>query len=215
MTRMHLRAAIVTSGVLFACTLVTSITGFAAASVDQLTELTGKASVIVTLKGRDTFTSEYRYDVSVRNHTADALIADSLVIVLDKITNLAGEDHEGLTGESFLTRFEVLGQDGETAEGKPFFRIPAGPTPDLSPLTDSLPASVRLRNKDYLSVFTPSFRVLGQKRPPPEPKQTQAAPVQPGATPTAPSRNSVDKLIQLLIKKGVVTEEEWRKANQP
>ena len=212
---MHLRAAIVTSGVLFACTLVTSITGFAAASLDQLTELTGKASVIVTLKGRDTFTSEYRYDVSVRNHTADALIADSLVIVLDKITNLAGEDHEGLTGESFLTRFEVLGQDGETAEGKPFFRIPAGPTPDLSPLTDSLPANVRLRNKDYLSVFTPSFRVLGQKRPPPEPKQTQAAPVQPGATPTAPSRNSVDKLIQLLIKKGVVTEEEWRKANQP
>lgn len=212
---MHLRAAIVSSGVLFACTLVTSISGFAAASLEQLTELTGKASVIVTLKGRDTFTSEYRYDVSVRNHMSDALIADSLVIVLDKITNLAGEDHEGLTGESFLTRFEVLGQDGETSEGKPFFRIPAGPTPDLSPLTDSLPANVRLRNKDYLSVFTPSFRVLGQKRPPPEPKQTQAAPVQPGATPTAPSRNSVDKLIQLLIKKGVVTEEEWRKANQP
>ncbi len=212
---MHLRAAIVSSGVLFACTLVTSITGFAAASLDQLTELTGKASVIVTLKGRDTFTSEYRYDVSVRNHTADALIADSLVIILDKITNLAGEDHEGLTGESFLTRFEVLGQDGETADGKPFFRIPAGPSPDLSPLTDSLPASVRLRNKDYLSVFTPSFKVLGQKRPPPEPKQTQAAPVQPGATPAAPNRNSVDKLIQLLIKKGVVTEEEWRKANQP
>lgn len=216
MTRMHLRAAIVSSGALFACTLVTPITGFAAAaSLDQLTELTGKASVIVTLKGRDTFTSEYRYDVSVRNHTADALIADSLVIVLDKITNLAGEDHEGLTGESFLTRFEVLGQDGETADGKPFFRVPAGPTPDLNPLTDSLPASVRLRNKDYLSVFTPSFKVLGQKRPPPEPKQTQASPVQPGATPTAPSRNSVDKLIQLLIKKGVVTEEEWRKANQP
>lgn len=215
MTRMYLRAATVSSGVLFACTLITSITGFAAASLDQLTELTGKASVIVTLKGRDTFTSEYRYDVSVRNHTSDALIADSLVIVLDKITNLAGEDHEGLTGESFLTRFEVLGQDGETADGKPFFRIPAGPSPDLSPLTDSLPASVRLRNKDYLSVFTPSFKVLGQKRPPPEPKQTQAAPVQPGATPAAPSRNSVDKLIQLLIKKGVVTEEEWRKANQP
>lgn len=215
MTRMHLRAAIVCSGVFFACTLVISITGFAAASLDQLTELTGKASVIVTLKGRDTFTSEYRYDVSVRNHMSDALIADSLVIVLDKITNLAGEDHEGLTGESFLTRFEVLGQDGETADGKPFFRVPAGPTPDLNPLTDSLPASVRLRNKDYLSVFTPSFRVLGQKRPPPEPKQTQASPVQPGATPTAPSRNSVDKLIQLLIKKGVVTEEEWRKANQP
>ena len=186
-----------------------------AGPLDQLTELTGKASVVVTLKGRDNFTSEYRYDVSVRNHTSDLLIADSLVIVLDKITNLAGEDREGLTGESFLTRFDVLGQDGETDDGKPFFRIPVGPTQDLSPLTDSLPVTVRLRNKDYLSVFTPSFRGLGQKRPPPEPKQTYAGPVQPGVTPIAPSRNSVDKLIQLLIKKGVVTEEEWRKASQP
>jgi len=186
-----------------------------AGPLDQLTELTGKASVVVTLKDRDNFTSEYRYDVNVRNHTSDVLIAESLVIVLDKITNLAGEDREGLTGESFLKRFEVLGQDGETDDGKPFFRIPVGPTPDLGPLTDSLPATVRLRNKDYLSVFTPSFKVLGQKRAPPEPKQTQAAPVQPGSNPIAPGRNSVDKLIQLLIKKGVVTEEEWRKANQP
>jgi hypothetical protein len=183
--------------------------------LDQLTDLTGKATVVVTLTGRDNFTSEYRYDVSVRNHTSDLLIADSLVIVLDKITNLAGDDREGLTGESFLTRFEILGQDGETDEGKPFFRIPVGPTPNLASLTDSLPATVRLRNKDYLSVFTPSFKVLGQKRPPPEPKQTQAAQLQPGTTPTAPTRNSVDKLIQLLIKKGVVTEEDWRKANQP
>jgi hypothetical protein len=186
-----------------------------AGPLDQLTELTGKASVVVTLKDRDNFTSEYRYDVNVRNHMSDVLIAESLVIVLDKITNLAGEDSEGLTGESFLKRFEVLGQDGETDDGKPFFRIPVGPTPDLGPLTDSLPVTVRLRNKDYLSVFTPSFKVLGQKRPPPEPKQTQAPPVQPGSNPIAPSRNSVDKLIQLLIKKGVVTEEEWRKANQP
>ena len=218
MTKMHLSATIVSGGVLFACTLVTSITGFAASSLDQLTELTGKASVVVTLKGRDNFTSEYRYDVSVRNHTSDVLIADSLVIVLDKIINLAGEDREALTGESFLKRFDVLGQDGETEDGKPFFRIPVGPTPDLGSLTDSLPVTVRLRNKDYLSVFTPSFKVLGQKRPPAEPKQAQQTPaarVQPGDTPTAPSRNSVDKLIQLLIKKGVVTEEEWRKANQP
>ena len=215
MTKMHLRTAIVIGGVLFASTLLTSMTGFAAPSMDQLSELTGKASVVVTLKGRDNFTSEYRYDVSVRNHMSDVLIADSLVVVLDKITNLAGEDREPLTGESFLSRFDVLGQDGETDDGKPFFRIPVGPTPDLDSLADSLPATVRLRNKDYLSVFTPSFKVLGQKRPPPEPKQTQAAPVQPGATPTAPGRNSIDKLIQLLIKKGVVTEEEWRKADQP
>jgi hypothetical protein len=195
MMRLLVSALIVSGGILLACAL-TSIRGFAASSLDQLTELTGKASAVITLKGRDNFTSEYRYDVSVRNHTSDVLIADTLIIVLDKITNLAGEDRE-------------------TDEGKPFFRIPVGPAPDLGSLTDSLPVTVRLRNKDYLSVFTPSFKVLGQRRPPPEPKHTQIAPVHPGAIPTTPSRTSVDKLIQLLIKKGVVTEEEWRKANQP
>ena len=185
-----------------------------AGPLDQLTELTGKASVVVTLKDRDNFTSEYRYDVNVRNHTSDVLIAESLVIVLDKITNLAGEDSEGLTGESFLKRFEVLGQDGETDDGNPFFRIPVGPTPDLGPLTDSLPATVRLRNKDYLSVFTPSFKVLGQKRPPPEPKQTQAAPVQPGSNPIAPGRNSVDKLIQFHENLGSRGFVELQRANR-
>ena len=191
----------------------------AASPLDQLTEFTGKATVIVTLKGRDNFTSEYRYDVSVRNQTADPLIADSLVIVLDKITNLAGEDREALKSETLLSRFDVLGQDGETEDGKPFFRIPPGATPDLSPQTDSLPTSVRIRNRDYLAVFTPSFRVFGLKRPPAEPKRVEApaaAASAPSAQPHAsPGRASVEKLLQLLLKKGVITEEEWRRANQP
>jgi hypothetical protein len=188
-----------------------------AGSLEHLTELTGKVNAIVTLRGRDTFTSEYRYDVSVRNHSPDAYVADSLVIVLDRITNLAGEDREGLTGESFLKRFDVLGQDGETDEGKPFFRIPAGSASDLTPQADSLPAVVRLRNRDYVAVFTPGFRVFGLKRTPPEPSRHNdepAAATTPGS-PTSASRAAIDKLIQLLIKKGVLTEEEWRKANQP
>lgn len=184
-----------------------------ASPIDQLTDLTGKVTVIVTLTGRDNFTSEYRYDVSVRNMTADPLIADSLLIVLDKITNLAGEDHEALTNEPFLTRFEVLGQDGETDERKPFFRIPPGSTADLVPQTNSRAASVRIRNRDYVSVFTPAFKVYGNKRPPPEPKQPTAQ-----AQHAAPQRQTdkqTERLLQLLLKKGVITEEEWRKANQP
>ncbi|HEY6084332.1 MAG TPA: hypothetical protein VIU63_02990, partial [Nitrospira sp.] len=106
-----------------------------ASAVDQLTDLTGKANIIVTLKGRDNFTSEYRYDISVRNQTPDLLIADSLIVVLDKITNLAGEEREPLKSETILSRFEVIGQDGETDDGKPFFRIPAGSSPDLAPQT--------------------------------------------------------------------------------
>lgn len=189
-----------------------------AGPLDQLTDLTDKASAVVTLKGRDNFNSEYLYDVSVKNLSADTFIGDSLFIVLDKVTNIGGDDRENLNSDTILSRMEVLGQNGETQDGKPYFQIPAGSATDLTPSSQSLPASVRIRNKDYMIVFTPSFKVLGLKRPPPEPKQAQqtpAAPVQPVATPTAPSRNSVDKLIQLLIKKGVLTEEEWRKANQP
>lgn len=193
--------------------LAPPVTPPAASAVDQLTDLTGKAHVIVTFRGRDTFTSEYRYDVSVRNQTPDPLIADSLIVVLDKITNLAGEEREPLKSETILSRFEVLGQDGETDEGKPFFRVPVNNNPDLPPQTDSRPASVRIRNKDYVSVFTPVFRVYGTKRPPPEPKQP--APHTPPGLPQHQTEKQMDRLIQLLLKKGVITEEEWRKATQP
>jgi hypothetical protein len=190
-------------------TLLSLETDSIASPLDQLTDLTGQVTAIITLKGRDNFTSEYRYDVSVRNLTGDPLVADSLVVVLDKITNLAGEDHEALKNEPLLSRFDVLGQDGETDDGKPYFRIPVGASPDLAAQTDSLPATVRIRNKDYLSVFTPAFHVYGKKRPPPEPKQ-QAAPPQ-----TNKPDVQTEKLIQLLLKKGVITEEEWRKATEP
>ena len=186
-----------------------------AGSLDQLTDLAGKVTVVVTLKGRDNFNSEYLYDVSVKNLSPDTFIGDSLFLVLDKVTNIGGEDRENLNSDTILSRMEVLGQDGETHDGKPYFQIQAGATTDLTPSSQSLPVSVRLRNKDYLVVFTPSFKVFGLKRPPPEPKQAQVIPVQPAVTSPAPSRNPVDKLIQLLIKKGVLTEEEWRRANQP
>lgn len=190
-----------------------------AGSLDQLTDLTGKVHTIVTLKGRDNFTSEYRYDVSVKNQSPDALIGDSLLIVLDRITNLAGEERQSLNNDTILSRFEVLGEDGRTEDGKPFFRLPAANGPDLLPQADSRPATVRIRNKEYLAVFTPSFKVYGLKRPPlTEPKAAEsAATPTPSAppTPAAANRQAVDKLIQLLIKKGVLTEEEWRKANQP
>ena len=181
-----------------------------AGPLDQLTDLTGKATAVVTLKGRDNFNSEYRYDVSVKNLSADTLIGDSLFIVLDKVTNIGGEDRENLNSDPILSRMEILGQDGVTQDGKPYFQIPAGSTADLTPYSQSLPASVRLRNKDYMIVFTPSFKVFGLKRPPPLAKTTE----KPGP-PVTSSTNSVDRLIQLLIKKGVLTEEEWRKANQP
>jgi len=195
-------------------TVTLGIPAAGAGSFDQLTDLTGKVTAIVTLKGRDNFNSEYRYDVSVKNLSADTFIGDSLVIVLDKVTNIGGEDRQNVNSDTFLSRMEVLGQDGETQDGKPYFQIPNGSAADLTPYSQSLPANVRVRNKDYLIVFTPSFKVYGLKRQPPsEPKHAEAVPQPPA--PAAANRQTVDKLIQLLIKKGVLTEEEWRKANQP
>lgn len=189
---------------------LTAPTGLlAAVPIEELTDLTGKAKVIVTLKARNNFSNEFRYDVSVKNETADPLVADSLVIVLDKITNLAGEDREPLTQQLILRRMEVVGQDGETDDGKPFFRVPVGQGPDLAPYSESQPVTVSLRNRDYFIVFTPSFRVLGLRRAPPPPKA-----IEPPTPPPSPNQ-AINRLIQLLIKKGLLTEEEWRAANRP
>lgn len=180
-----------------------------ASAVDQLADLTGKADAFVTLLSRDNFSSEYRYDVTVRNDSADILIADSLILVLDRITNLAGQDHENLTNESLLSRMEILGQDGTTEDGKPFFRVPQGSSLDLTPHSMSLPTTVRIRNPDYLVVFTPFFRVMGLKREPPKQKTTTDTAAPP------PTKPTTDKLIQLLIKKGLITAEEGRAVSKP
>lgn len=209
--RMQIPTQMLIGALLLAELFFTPGTHVVASPIDQLTDLTGKASVTVTLTGRDNFNSEYRYDLTVRNRSNDLLVADSLIIVLEKITNLAGEEREPLKSEPILSRFDTIGQDGETDDGKPFFRVPVGASSDLAPLTDSLPVSIRIRNKDYVSVFTPVFRVYGKKRPPAEPKQPLNL-TQPGS-PT--QDRQTDKLIQLLLKKGIITEEEWRKALQP
>jgi len=204
--------SIFATGRLLVCTLLlieTTAPTALASSIDQLTDLTGKAVVTVTLTGRDNFNSEYRYDLTVRNRSGDPLVADSLIVVLEKITNLAGEERDPLKSEPLINRFEIIGQDGETEDGKPFFRVPVGANPDLAPLTDSSPFSIRIRNKDYVSMFTPSFRVYGKKRLPAEPK-TAVTPSQPAGS----SQDRTDRLIQLLLKKGIITEEE-RKAIQP
>jgi hypothetical protein len=180
-----------------------------AGALDQLSDLTDKAAqAVVTLKGRDNFNSEYLYDVSVKNLSSDPLVGESLIIVLDKITNIGGDEWMTGTSESNLARMGILGQDGETDDGKPYFRIPRGSGPDLSPYTESSPVTVRIRNKDYLIVFTPVFRVYGMKRPPVSPKPKERVSPLPSALTLA------DKLIQLLIRKGVLSEEEGRELYQ-
>lgn len=190
-------------------------------TIAQPMDLSGTVAVVATFQSRDNFTNEYRYHITVRNLGADPLIGESLTLVLDRVTNVGGDDREALKSETLLSRMEILDADGQTEDGKPYFRIATDGTADLMPRADSLPVVVRLRNRDYVQVFTPVFRVVGARRPPPiaaigEPLNTVGAPASaPAAGKAASQKPALDKLIQLLIKKGVLTEAEWRAANAP
>lgn len=129
--------------------------------------------------------------------------------MLDRITDIGGDDMTSGTSESNLSRMEILGQDGETDEGKPYFRIPRGAGSDLPPYSESSPVTVRIRNKDYLIVFTPFFRVHGLKRSPASSKPKERL------VPVPPAKTPADKLIQLLIQKDLLSKEEARALYQP
>lgn len=159
----------------------------------QFEDLGGSVSILVTAKDRDNFsTNELRYEVRLRNESSDPLATESLIIVLDRIVNAAGEDRDPLKGDRLLSRIEVLEKDGQTADGKPFFSLPPSQGPSLPPHGISEPILVRFRAPEYTLAYPPQFRVLGERR-------------------LAPSA-SLEALIQLLIQKGVLSEEEWQTA---
>lgn len=157
-----------------------------AVSVDQLVDLGGAARAVVTLKERNNFTNEFRYEVRIRNETPDPLSTGSLVLVLEHVTDLAGKEA--------MPRMEIIEQDGVTREGRPYFMLPASQGSELAPYSESEPVTVRLKNVDYTIVFTPSFKILGRRQPPPS--------------------GALSDLVELLIQKGVLTEDEWRAAHQ-
>lgn len=157
-----------------------------AAPVDQLDDLSGRASAIMTLKTRDNFANQFEYDVTVRNLMSDPLEADSLVVIVDSITDLAGKDA--------TDRVEVVGFDGKTKEGKPFYFVPAQGT-ELAPFSESRPLTIRLRNPYYTILFTPALKVRGQRKP-------------------AKDAEAVQSLTDALTKKGVLTKEEEAAINR-
>ena len=154
--------------------------------VDQLPDLTSSVATVVTLMSRDNFHNEFRYDVTVRNQGGEP-IESSLVLVLDQITDLAGKDA--------LDRIEVLGQDGETVQGRPYFKIPLNG--GLAGYAESPPATVRLRNSAYTIIFTPSFRVRGIRR-----------------SVAQKSADMTSVLLELLQRKGVLTEDDLREVQR-
>ena len=67
---------------------------------------------------------------------------------------------------------------------------------------------MRIRNKDYLIVFTPIFRVHGLKRIPVPMKPKEPV------LPLPRAKIPADQVIQMLIQKGVLSEGEGRTLNK-
>jgi hypothetical protein len=157
-----------------------------ATPVDQLDDLSGRASAVMTLKTRDNFANQFEYDVTVRNLTSDSLEADSLIVVVDGITDLAGKDA--------TDRVDVVGPDGITKDGKPYFLVPVQGS-ELAPFSVSRPLTILLRNPYYTILFTPVVKVRGQRK-------------------LAKDTEAVQSLTDALTKKGVLTKEEAAAINR-
>lgn len=184
-----------------------------ATSFSDLEDLTGKTTPIVTLISRDNFSNEFRYEIKVKNLSSDPLLANSVVIVLEKIINLAGQDRDPLNKEPLLNQMEILNQDGTTPEGQPFYRIPMDENPEVPAYSQSQPVTVRLRNPSYTQGIRPSFRIYGTVKKPTPSKNTVEEKEQtitpPNVLEPTPDE-SLKRLIQLLINKGIMTQEEWQ-----
>ena len=169
----------------FLCSVV-----MASETVDELPNLTGGVVPILSYKDHDPFknkqltsVSHIEYVVRVKNQTGDPVVADSLVVVIDKIIEISGND--------ISDRIAISGADGHTKDGRPYFQIPAGAKKDLAPYAESESITIELDNPDYLRFFPPTLQVRGMRRV---------------------SSESVQGLLDTLVNKGLITPDEASQA---
>ena len=150
--------------------LLTGIVG-ATPSTDELPDITGAAIPMVTYDPKSTTTSggelfsggrlsqrgDVRYVVRVRNQSGDPIEADSLILVVQKIQEMARL-------RDVTDTLDLPGADGRTEDGKPYFRVPVGGNADLEPYGESEAILIEIRNPDLLRLYPPVLRVRGVRR---------------------------------------------------
>ena len=167
-----------------------SLPVMAGETVDDLPDLTGGVVPIISYKEHDPFASSQltsvshiEYVIRVKNQTGDPVVADSLVLVVDKIVEISGDD--------ISDRVAVEGADGHMEDGRPYFQIPVGNKKDLAPYAESESITLELNNPDYLRFYPPTLQVRGLRRV---------------------SSESVQGLLDTLVNKGVLTTDEAAQA---
>ena len=158
-------------------------------SVDELPDLTGGVQPIIQYKNSDAFSGRdltsvehVEYVVRIKNQTGDPLVADSLVLVVDRLQEISGKE--------ISDAVEIEGFDGRTKEGKPYFRIPSDEA-ELAPYSESESVTISVSNPNYHRFFPPTVRVRGLRRS---------------------SGKAVESLLDSLVRKGILAPSEAARA---
>ncbi len=167
-------------------------------SIDDLVDLTGGVIPLISYDsgasfsgggelfsgGRLSSRGDVRYLVRLKNQTDDPIEADSLILVVDKIQEMAQL-------RDVTTSLEIQGADGITKDGKPYFRVPVDGQAELPPYGESESFLIEIKNPDLLRLYPPVLRVRGIRKT---------------------ASHAFQGALQNLIQEGVVTPEEAQKA---
>jgi len=167
-------------------------------SIDELPDLTGGVIPLLTYDSGGSFTGggelfsggslssrqDVRYRVQVKNQTGDPIDADSLIVVVYKIQEMAQL-------RDVTTSLDISGTDGNTEDGKPYFRVPVNGQTELPPYGESELFTIEIKNPDLLRLYPPVLRVRGIRKT---------------------VSQTFQGALQTLIQEGVVTPEEAQKA---
>lgn len=135
-------------------------------SVDELQDLTGGLIPLLDYGtgeegGGELFSGGHlssrgyvSYRIRVKNQSGDPVEGDSLVVVVQKIQEMARL--RDVTAE-----LDLPGADGETQEGKPYFRVPVGDEAELAPYGTSEAIRIEISNPNLFRLYPPVLRVRG------------------------------------------------------
>jgi hypothetical protein len=138
----------------------------AVSSIDDLTDLTGGVIPLLSYDtgeegGGQLFSGGHLssrghvyYLVRVKNQSGDPIQADSLIVVVQKIQEMARLRDVTLD-------LDLPGADGQTEEGYPYFHVPFDNQPNLEPYGESQPFRLEIKNPDLLRLYPPVLRVRG------------------------------------------------------
>lgn len=167
-------------------------------SIDGLVDLTGGVIPLLSYDSGTSFSGggelfsggrlssrgDVRYLVRLKNQTGDPIEADSLILVVDKIQEMAQL-------RDVTTSLDIQGTDGTTEDGKPYFRVPVDGQAELPPYGESESFLIEIKNPDLLRLYPPVLRVRGIRKT---------------------ASHAFQGALQNLIQEGVVTPEEAQKA---